>query len=81
MGTTAAVVLLLLLLKSISNRRSVCVMLGADPLLALPTSTVLPLVIGVLFTVDSTVVFFCLRGLLEAPYSGNNDTIQNRPTI
>ena len=64
-------VLLLPLLKSISNRRSVCVVLGADPLLALlpPPVTVLSLVTDVLLTVDSVAVFFCLRGVLAVPYS------------
>ena len=67
----------LLLLKSISNSKSVCVTLGADPLFVvlLPVAV---LSVVVLLAADSEVVaFFCLRGLLPVPYSNdNNNTMQ-----
>ena len=61
----------LLLLKSISNSRSVCVTLGADPLLVV----LAPVGVLSLLAADSDAVFFCLRGLLPVPYSNGNDTV------
>ena len=48
-------------------------MLGADPFLALVLLlTLLSLFANVLLTVDSVVLFFCLRGVLPDPYSTSN---------
>ena len=64
--------LLLLVPKSMSSRRSVCVVLGVHPFQVL---TVLSLV-SVLLMFDSVVDLFCLRGALPVPYSMSDTVAQ-----
>lgn len=64
--------LVLLVPKSMSSRRSVCVVVGVDPFRVL---TVLSLV-SVLLMFESVVAFFCLRGFLPAPYSMSDTATQ-----